>query len=625
MGKTGRVWVTLLAVLLCTIGLRAQQAAAGAAGLPTLTRIEQIRQLTRDQANRGYPVHLRAVVTYYAAQGSNVVPQETYPAVPGPDMFIQDSTAGIWVDAPAGGPQAKQGQLIEIEGVSEGPDFAPQIGKPRWEVIGQAAMPHPRHPTFDRMASTLEDSQWVEIEGIVRSAEEQDGFLNLNVAMSGGRVRVLIPRLLTPIPDWLADSEVRIRGACGALFNQKSQLIGVLLYVPSWDEVRVVKPASVDPFNIGAEPLIAVQRFSPAAVSGHRIHVRGVVTLQQLGSSLYISDGRVGLRVETRQHTALLAGDRVDVVGFPHLSDFRPVLEDATFRFIGKGPQLTPIPVTAKQLLEGDYDSELVSVDADLLEKSLLPGSQALILQSSSVTFSASISAAGPDNKLESLHPGSRLRVAGVCLAQKDEDGTNQSFRILFDGSDDIAIVRQPSWWTARHAFQALVWIGLVALAALAWIFVQRQKGKQALEQERNLLRTLIDNTPDFIYVKDTANRFLVANTALARRMGAGSAVDLLGKTDLDYYPEELATKFISDEQEIMRSGRPVINREDSVQDASGNTVWHLTTEMPFRDVADGVAFDYRNALPRCGGRRCGTRGHRSCHHGAEAGRASAS
>jgi PAS domain S-box-containing protein len=117
----------------------------------------------------------------------------------------------------------------------------------------------------------------------------------------------------------------------------------------------------------------------------------------------------------------------------------------------------------------------------------------------------------------------------------------------------------------------------------------QRKRAEQSLQRERSLLRTLIDNMPDYIYVKDTANRFLIANNALAHRMGAASAEDLVGKTDLDYYPKELASKFIQDEQEIMRSGQPVINREECVQDVSGNTVWHLTTEIPFHDAAGNV------------------------------------
>ena len=99
---------------------------------------------------------------------------------------------------------------------------------------------------------------------------------------------------------------------------------------------------------------------------------------------------------------------------------------------------------------------------------------------------------------------------------------------------------------------------------------------------ESRLLRALIDSMPDYIYVKDTQNRFLVANAALARRMGAASADELLGKSDFDYYPHEVAEKYARDEQEVMQSGRAVFNREERTQDPQGNVIWHLTTELPF-------------------------------------------
>ncbi len=714
-----RGFLLLLAALLFAATLRGQQATPSTNALPTLTRVEQIRQLTREEAKRGYPVHLRAVVTYYNAQGPDLLAEETYAGPLGPDMFIQDSTAGVWVNAPAGGTKAKQGQLIEIKGVTEAPDFAPQVGKPRWKVIGQAPMPPAHRPTYERMASTGEDSQWVEIDGIVRSTEQRKGFIVLNVAMSGGPLKALIPDVHNEIADRLIDAEIRVRGACGALFNRKNQLIGVVLYVPNADEVQVTKPAPPDPFSIPVQPTSSPQQFTPRGAFGHRIHVQGVVTFQQPGSLLYISDGPVGLRVETQQRTLLRAGDRVDVLGFPILSGYRPVLEDAIFRLIASGPAPQPIPATGKQLLEGEYDSELVSIEANLLEKALFPGSRALILCNAGLTFDASLAGADPGGELDSLRAGSQLRVTGVCLTRKDENGRNQSFRILVDGSDDIVVINQPSWWTARHASQVLGWTGVTLLAAMSWVVVLRRKLRQqtehireqlkreaaleeqyrdlfenandliqsadaqgrllyvnrawrqtlgyteeevgalsvfdvvhpncrehyaqffrqvmagenveavevefvtkcgekvilegtancrivdgqrvstrgifrnitarkraeeSLQRERSLLRTLIDNTPDYIYVKDAASRFLIANTALALRMGASSAEDLLGKTDRDFYPEELAAKFIHDEQEIMRSGEAVVNREGCVQDASGKMVWHLTTEIPFRD-----------------------------------------
>jgi hypothetical protein len=79
------------------------------------------------------------------------------------------------------------------------------------------------------MLSTAEDSQWVETQGVVRRVERQQGLLTIHVAVPGGRLKALIPDNREPAPNQLVDAEVRIRGACGADFNHKLQLVGILL------------------------------------------------------------------------------------------------------------------------------------------------------------------------------------------------------------------------------------------------------------------------------------------------------------------------------------------------------------------------------------------------------------
>ena len=83
-----------------------------------------------------------------------------------------------------------------------------------------------------------------------------------------------------------------------------------------------------------------------------------------------------------------------------------------------------------------------------------------------------------------------------------------------------------------------------------------RKRAEDAIQEERNLLRTLIDNLPDSIYVKDTQSRFVAANLAAARIMGATTPSDLLGKSDCDFYPQEAAAEYLNDERELVRSGR---------------------------------------------------------------------
>ncbi|MDX1522974.1 MAG: PAS domain S-box protein, partial [Anaerolineae bacterium] len=102
----------------------------------------------------------------------------------------------------------------------------------------------------------------------------------------------------------------------------------------------------------------------------------------------------------------------------------------------------------------------------------------------------------------------------------------------------------------------------------------------QTLAEERNMLRTLIDNLPDFIYAKDKESRFLLANLAVAKVMGAAHPDELLGKTDFDFYPEQVAQKFYGDERRLLKFGQPLLNLEEKVVNPQGDEIWILTSKM---------------------------------------------
>jgi PAS domain S-box-containing protein len=118
--------------------------------------------------------------------------------------------------------------------------------------------------------------------------------------------------------------------------------------------------------------------------------------------------------------------------------------------------------------------------------------------------------------------------------------------------------------------------------AALAQRVVERERAEAALAVERNLLRTLINNLPDYIYVKDTAGRFLIGNIAVAQLMGAATPEALMGQTDFDFYPVGLANGYYADEQAVIESGQPLIDREETVIDQrTGQKRWLSTTKVP--------------------------------------------
>jgi len=112
----------------------------------------------------------------------------------------------------------------------------------------------------------------------------------------------------------------------------------------------------------------------------------------------------------------------------------------------------------------------------------------------------------------------------------------------------------------------------------------ERMRAEETLSDERKILRALIDNVPDFMYVKDMNCRFLVANLSVARQMGAETPAELLGKNDFDFYPREIAAVFYEDEQRVIRSGQAEVNREEAGVDPQGKVTQVMTTQVPLRD-----------------------------------------
>ncbi len=109
------------------------------------------------------------------------------------------------------------------------------------------------------------------------------------------------------------------------------------------------------------------------------------------------------------------------------------------------------------------------------------------------------------------------------------------------------------------------------------------------ISQERLILRTLIDNLPDFVFVKDAQSRFVILNTACAQQLGASYPEEVLGKSDADFVTPELAAQYLADEQALMRSGQ-VLHKEEPVQHKqSGEMRWSLTTKIPLRDDAGKI------------------------------------
>ncbi|EMI56942.1 sensory box sensor histidine kinase/response regulator [Rhodopirellula sallentina SM41] len=107
-------------------------------------------------------------------------------------------------------------------------------------------------------------------------------------------------------------------------------------------------------------------------------------------------------------------------------------------------------------------------------------------------------------------------------------------------------------------------------------------RAETELARERDLLKTIMNNIPDIIYVKDRYSRFLTGNQAILDMLGLKEVSELIGKTDYDFSPPELACNFVTDDQVVMRSGEPLIDQEETIiRSSDGKSTWLLTTKVP--------------------------------------------
>ena len=129
----------------------------------------------------------------------------------------------------------------------------------------------------------------------------------------------------------------------------------------------------------------------------------------------------------------------------------------------------------------------------------------------------------------------------------------------------------------------------IAANEALQARIVAHLDSEQHWQAEREFLRAIINQVPDYLFVKDISSRFLVANRAVAADVGYADPDDLIGKDDFELHPHELASQFYTDEQKVVRTGEPLIDVEQFIVDVTGRRKWLSTTKMPFRNEAGEI------------------------------------
>jgi len=155
---------------------------------------------------------------------------------------------------------------------------------------------------------------------------------------------------------------------------------------------------------------------------------------------------------------------------------------------------------------------------------------------------------------------------------------TNKQFELHVQKNDQSSAILVVNLHMLRHNGSP------VMIQGIAHDITERQVFAESLSRERNLLRTLIDNIPDRVYVKDLQGRYLLVNKAFDGFAPKTNSPSTLGKTVFDIFPPELAQVYHADDQLVIHSGIPMMDHEEPSVDTRANRCRYITSKVALKD-----------------------------------------
>jgi len=314
----------------------------------------------------------------------------------------------------------------------------------------------------------------VELRGVVISAYQgrpvgwnyirlrtQAGTLQVDFRLLGANAEVL---------DHLENALVRLRGCLFVSWDPTTSQVrrgGVRMFV---NDLIIEQPAPADLFSAPQKTAAELMQFDPQANAFQRVQVSGQI-VHVHGLEHFMMDGTNGVRFLAREPLGLAAGDQVEVVGFPELSDAAPVLCEALARKTGHSPLPKPRNLSAGNLIRADNDSIRVRMEALLTNVRWTQTNQVLEMQAGPWRFLARLDV--PDDSVRLLRPGSRLDLTGVYAAQGVTRLTPEDmgfFDLLLDSPADIKVLATPPWWTLRKLLVIVGILACVLAVMVLWI-----------------------------------------------------------------------------------------------------------------------------------------------------------
>jgi PAS domain S-box-containing protein len=434
-------------------------------------------------------------------------------------------------------------------------------------------------------AAVADAEPLIRLTGVVRSARVEADKIVLKVATPVSTITAHVsPHGIDS--RHLADSAVRLAGVWTAGTPGPREPMTQIFAVTSLD---IVTRGPRDPFDAPELSLQEVLHLSGREVPLHRVRIAGTVTAQFGGQSVYVSDGRHDIRLQTADAVSFKPGDVITLAGYISRSASPRELVETIVRKTDAVAAPVPIRIDSAGLLKTEHHNMLVRLEATVIRLSVDAHDQDLMLESDGMMFEGELENQD-DPVLPTLIPGSRVEVTGiahVATATSDDPG---SLRILLREAADVRVLSRPTWWTVQRALYLLGVMIVGFVAAGGWIVALRRRfpvvERARIESERRY-RELFDHAPAGHFVSDGNGTLTACNDAFARLVGFKSADAAIGASADSFHARD---EDRGAWRELLHDGTPLQNRKVALRAVDGRVIHALETAVVQTDGHRSVA-----------------------------------